>query len=263
MRKEIKAAIIVMMWCAIGALQAQVLPQNNTASLDSTSVKINHFVPLRNEKYAPKMKKLTDQYYKYDYIRTVLPGKIRSFYLVDTIHIRDYYILENKDNISFLIINPKKIGKKFSDIWKNFDFENPLSNSGCYLTDGAIGANFWTWDYYCGPVARSLMPFWPYSNSKRKLAYGYHLYGPYKGCEKVYKQNNDTIPSYEIPHIFAVFLIKGSVYNHYFIERVMDDEKDIPFNFPDENSYYTLLIPIYNEEQYEYYFDRMFHGIYD
>lgn len=258
-RETILAAFIVAVCCALGVpySQSETVPVEKDTFKDSAAVKINHFIPLRNEKYPPSMEELTtDRFYKEDYIRTVLPGNIRSFYVVDTVHIYSYYILEDKNNISFLITDKNGIGK-------DFNYDNPLANRGCYLANSSAGTSFWTWDYFCGPVSLVLDAVWPsYYKSKRKLPYGYHLYGPYKGGERIYDKKNDTIPSEIIPHIFAVFLIKGSVYNHYFI-GIMDYGKDVPFNFPDENSYYTMLIPIYSEERYEYYFDRMLHGIYD
>lgn len=254
-RETILAAFIVGVCCALGAPYSQ----GDTMPADSAKVRINHFIPLRNEIDAPTMEKLTtNRFYKEDYNRTVLQGKIRSFYVVDTVHIHSYYILEDKNNISFLIADKNGIGK-------DFNYDNPLANRGCYLTNGWLGAPTWVWDYFCGPVARSLEPFWPYYYypiSKKKMPHGYNLYGLYKGGQDIYIHKNDTIPYCTIPHIFAVFLIKGSVYNHYFI-GIMDYGKDVPFNFPDENSYYTLLIPIYDEKIYKFYFDRILYGNYN
>lgn len=256
-KKAVALIVFLVAWCVVEAfnIQREKVHKESIALSDSTLARFNYFLPLRNDEYAPTMEQLTDPHYKNDYARIVLPGKVRGFYVVDTVHIHDYYILENKDNISFLITNKNKIGEEF-------DYENPLSNPGCYLTDGCFGGNFELWSYYCGPLDRVLEFDWPKNvGHKKQLPHGYRLYGPLEGGKEIYSKKDDEIPLFIIPHVFAVFLIKGTVYNHYFI-GILDWNKDKPFDFLDENGYYTLLIPIYDEEKYKKSFNRMLWGDY-
>lgn len=200
--------------------------------LDSINfLRKNYYRPLRDESYKNLIKP-KDQYTKKCFFRDISLDGTRNYYVVDTLHLSNYYILIDKKNNPFIITDKRILNK--------FDFENPLNNKNCYLTNSGYLICNPIGIYFYGPIAMSGDLFWPYTYGKtEKLPHGYTLHNP---------ADKNTVT--DMHHIFAVILVKGSLYNQVYLSEVP---------FIDDNSYYIMLMPIF-KDAYEYFYDSLLIG---
>lgn len=85
--------------------------------------KIDYFIPLRQEYW----KDMNTNSHFFD-IGLLADAGLRTLYIVDTVHIYNYNILGDSNNIKYIILD-----KKILD--KDFNYTNPLKNNGCFLTN--------------------------------------------------------------------------------------------------------------------------------
>lgn len=208
--------------------------------------KIDYFLPLRdnNEKKYANRKTRDNRQKKNLFFSSI--DKIRNIYVVDTIHINDYYILKSKEKYYFLLLN-----KTFNR--DTFNYLDPLANKDCYLVDEGFDLlspiiSEVAYYYYGRQISSSMLYLNDLNLKKvKKLPFGYTLYKPAFSKEKY--------------HIFAVVLIKGSMFNMCYYEGSDDfgtyaGGYTAPYNFIDNESYYILLVPIY-EIAYNHWMNKM------
>lgn len=208
--------------------------------------KIDYFLPLRNnnnKEYANR--KTRDNRQIKDLFFSSI-DKIRNIYIVDTIHINNCYILKSKEKYYFLLLN-----KTFNK--DTFNYQNPLANKDCYLVDEGFELVSPRIEelaiYYYGQHISSSMMYLNELELKKvkKLPFGYTLYEPDFRKEEF--------------HVFAVVLIKGRMFNMCYYEGSDDfgtyaGGYTAPYNFIDNESYYILLVPIY-EMGYNHWMNKM------
>lgn len=109
---------IVGLFICVNIAHSNSNTQTNHADSSITTPKHNYYQAFRDERFKSQNK-------PYDYNRMIgynllmSPGRIRNYYIVDTLHIPYYYILKDSTDYTYLITNKKVIEN-------GFDYKNPL-----------------------------------------------------------------------------------------------------------------------------------------
>ena len=183
--------------------------------------KIDYFIPLREEYY----KNMNTNSHFFD-IGLLAEAGLRTLYVADTLRINNYNVLEDSNNVKYIIID-----KKILD--NDFNYTNPLKNKNCFLTNQSDDIFFYgcDWEYYLWPLM-CINDYWLRKPIKSVgLKNGYTISD---ACQT---------PKHEHIDLFAVCFIRGDLYKEINFYKMSPQTKKM-YDFIDNDTYYIMLVPI-------------------
>lgn len=183
--------------------------------------KIDYFIPLRQEYW----KDMNTNSHFFD-IGLLADAGLRTLYIVDTVHIYNYNILGDSNNIKYIILD-----KKILD--KDFNYTNPLKNNGCFLTNQNDDIFFYgcDWEYYLWPLMGINFAWLTETINSVELTNGYTISD---ACQT---------PKHEHIDLFAICFIRGDLYKAINFYKMSPQTRKM-YEFIDNDVYYVMLVPI-------------------
>jgi len=152
-----------------------------------------------------------------------------NWYLIDTLNIKDYILVRDDSYREYLISSEIKVD--------SLTKINLINDSNSFIVLRSL-IDWWHFIYMnLGEFEEKFEKFIP-ENS-------------YLWEKEIVVESNKNCPNYTIlkynkpPKFFMFFLMTGKAFNFIYFYNVCDGSLDKPYEFPDENAYYKVLMPVW------------------
>ncbi|MDE6384356.1 MAG: hypothetical protein K2K79_08445 [Paramuribaculum sp.] len=156
-----------------------------------------------------------------------------NWYIIDTLAIDEYTLIRDEFNRDFIITGKVQFDSLSTNLL--------LNATNVFLTSQNI---FVDWGLAYMSLDEYIAKFDKYITKDDKTTE--HIIIT-KQIYNIYNRPYSIIEYYVRPKKFMFFLMTGKAYNNIIYDSVLDGDICKPLDFPDENAYYKVLVPLWQK----------------